>query len=86
MPLPEGFPLNLKTVRDKLKPLGLTISWLVGYKEFRVNFQKGRESTAYYTDDLLDALKTGQAMALGQLQAEVDELNQLNETRSELEE
>lgn len=31
--------------------------------ELRVNYRNGREATAYYTDDLHDALATGRAMA-----------------------
>lgn len=31
--------------------------------EYRVNFYNGTEATAYYTDDLDDALTTGLAMA-----------------------
>jgi hypothetical protein len=30
--------------------------------EYRVNFTGGRETTAYYTHDLLDAVQTGIAM------------------------
>jgi hypothetical protein len=30
--------------------------------EYRVNFTGGREATAYYTTDLLDAVQTGIAM------------------------
>jgi hypothetical protein len=30
--------------------------------EYRVNFTGGREATAYYTNDLLDAVQTGIAM------------------------
>lgn len=33
--------------------------------EIKVNFRGGSEPTAYYTDDLLDAVQTAGAMAAG---------------------
>jgi hypothetical protein len=43
-----------------LKIVGVT---LVAGDEYRVNIRGGSEATAYYTDDIQDAVKTGLAMA-----------------------
>lgn len=53
--------LTLLQVRETLWPLGLRISKWDG--EYRVNFVRGDEATAYYTNDLEDALWTGLQMA-----------------------
>lgn len=45
---------------------GLTLTRkTLGFKvyEFRVNYKGGDEETAYYTDDITDAVQTGLAMA-----------------------
>ena len=39
--------------------------------EYRVNFLGGREATAYYTDDLTDAIFTGRAMVAYQTVSDV---------------
>lgn len=49
--------------KSVLSPLGMSLR--KRDNEFRVNFRDGAEATAYYTDDLDDALSTGRAMALG---------------------
>jgi hypothetical protein len=52
------------TVKEAIKTLsghGLVIK--SNYGEFRVNFKGGREETAYYTNDLMDAVHTGLSMA-----------------------
>ncbi len=51
-----------KQARDILRPLGISLS-RTEYDEYRVNFYKGAESTAVYTDDLDDAVATGRHMA-----------------------
>lgn len=43
-----------------LSSLNITLRKING--EFRVNYKGGRESSAYYTDDLQDAFDTGKAM------------------------
>jgi len=51
----------LARARMILRALGIVIRREDG--EFRVNFRGGDEATAYYTDDLDDAVETGQDMA-----------------------
>jgi hypothetical protein len=55
-------PRDIQTLRAELKPLGMRVQ-RTDDGEWRVNFQKGTEATAYYTDDYDDALGTGRAMA-----------------------
>jgi hypothetical protein len=64
--VPDGMPnpvrkLSLNIVRAQLWARGLTIRHDDG--EYRVNKRNGREATAYYTNDLHDALTTGILMA-----------------------
>jgi hypothetical protein len=47
--------------RETLRAAGLTLRKVEG--EYRVNFIGGDEDTAYYTDDLTDAVSTGLHMA-----------------------
>lgn len=55
-----------RQIRDAnaiLKPIGVTLK-ATGYDgELRVNLIGGREATAYYTDDLNDAVQTGVVMS-----------------------
>ena len=53
--------LTQDDVKGALRNLGLTFRSRDG--EFRVNYRGGTEGTAYYTDDLSDALDTGREMA-----------------------
>jgi hypothetical protein len=53
--------LTQKTVRAALSRVGISFR-KTDCGEYRVNFRNGREETAYYTDDLSDALNTGIAM------------------------
>jgi hypothetical protein len=53
--------LTLKDAAEKLKACGMQIVTQPG--EYRVNYCGGREATAYFTDDLADALRTGKIMA-----------------------
>ena len=52
---------TLEIVRIQLRVLGLTIERCCP-RGYRVNFDDNEEITAYYTDDLGDALETGLAM------------------------
>lgn len=52
--------LTLATVRTELRAIGVVIT--TTDSEYRVNYRNGREATAYYTNDLADALATGKAM------------------------
>jgi hypothetical protein len=54
--------LTMKSVHSALAALGIGLR-RTEFDEYRVNFYGGKEETAYYTDDLRDALQTGQAMA-----------------------
>jgi hypothetical protein len=51
---------TLKEAREILTPLGVVITAQDG--EYRVNFKGGKEDTAYYTDDISDAVGTGKMM------------------------
>lgn len=53
--------LTIAEVRKQLAVVGISIRREDG--EYRVNFRGGKESTAYYTNDLRDALGTGLRMA-----------------------
>jgi hypothetical protein len=56
--------LSEMTIRDaklELAKLGMVLS-KTEYGEFRVNFKGGSEATAYYTNDLEDAIGTGRLM------------------------
>lgn len=54
---------GLAAAKARLAPLGVTINWKASTDEYRVNFIGGKEATAYYTNDLRDAVGTGEAMA-----------------------
>jgi len=53
--------LTLETAKEELSPLGISIIKHEG--EYCVNFKGEKEKTAYYTDDLGDAISTGKDMA-----------------------
>lgn len=53
--------MTIKAAKAYLRPLGIVIT-KTAYGEYRVNFKGGREETAYYTNDLKDAVGTGAAM------------------------
>ncbi len=55
--------MRLKTAKDTLRPFGIIINSRPNTGEYRVNFANGREATAYYTDDIEDAVETGKRMA-----------------------
>lgn len=52
-----------QSIRTQLRAVGVRFKYLHDTDEFRVNFVGGLEATAYYTDDIEDALSTGLAMA-----------------------
>ena len=54
--------LSLSTVRAQLRTIGIVIAKTDS--EYRVNYRRGAEATAYYTPDLQDAFGTGKLMAL----------------------
>ena len=56
-----GGKLTLAQAKAELRPLGLVIISQDG--EYRVNFRRGDEESAYYTTDLDDAVATGKDMA-----------------------
>lgn len=50
----------LKTLRD-IRDMGMSAKYSDG--EYRVNYPKGAESTAYYTSEASDAVGTARVMA-----------------------
>lgn len=51
-----------RAAKAELAALGLSLK-VTEHDEYRVNFRGGREGTAYYTNDLPDAVATGRHMA-----------------------
>lgn len=49
--------------KQELKAIGITLQYDADLDEYRVNLKGDKESTAYYTPDLDDAIGTGKAMA-----------------------
>lgn len=58
---PYGVKLTLRDAKRELAEHGIAIS--KGDDDYRVNFRGGREATAYYTNDIDDAVTTGIRMA-----------------------
>ena len=59
----EGW--TFKTAKDFLRGLGMVLT-RTGYgNELRVNGKSWRDESAYYTDDLDDAVATGELMSRG---------------------
>lgn len=58
--------MNMREARLRLSTVGMSISRVGSTTEFRVAFQdksaRENEKSAYYTDDLEDAVLTGLAM------------------------
>jgi hypothetical protein len=54
--------MTLKQAKAVAKALDITISGKNASGEYRVNFVNGKEATAYYTNDLEDAVGTAKAM------------------------
>ena len=55
-------PITLQEAKSIARHLGLTLRQLRS-GNYRVNFRDGNETTAYYTDNLEDAVNTAVAMA-----------------------
>tara|TARA_R110000772_G_scaffold267971_3_gene393549 strand:+ start:49 stop:261 length:213 start_codon:yes stop_codon:yes gene_type:complete len=55
---------QLAEAKQNMKKLGITINYHRDWQEYRVNFKNGQEPTAYYTNDIEDAVGTGFAMAM----------------------
>jgi hypothetical protein len=53
--------MTIRRAKLALHEHGVSLRYRDG--EFRVNLAGGNESTAYYTDDLQDAVETGRMMA-----------------------
>jgi hypothetical protein len=53
--------MTLEMARDALAEFGMVIK--KADDEYRVNFKNGSEDTAYYTDNIADAVMTGYAMS-----------------------
>lgn len=60
---PKPRKLTQAMVKSELNAMGLSFRRTAWGDEFRVNYRGGTEDSAYYTDDLSDALDTGKAMA-----------------------
>lgn len=54
--------MSLLAARERLKRCGCTITKTDG--EYRVNVKGGMEATAYYTNDIDDAVSTAERMAI----------------------
>jgi L-ribulose-5-phosphate 3-epimerase UlaE len=54
--------MTLQEAKSIARHLGLTLR-AVRFGNYRVNFRDGNETTAYYTDDLEDAVNTAVEMA-----------------------
>lgn len=53
-------PMTFEAARDAIRTIGCSLRLKGG--EYRVNFFGGKEETAYYTNDLSDAIETAKAM------------------------
>jgi hypothetical protein len=51
-----------KNAKKQLIDLGVTLTYNADLKEYRVNLKGAPEACAYYTDDLEDAIGTGEMM------------------------
>jgi hypothetical protein len=62
--------MTLQQAKSIARHLGLTLR-MVRSGHYRVNFRDGNETTAYYTDNLEDAVKTAIEMARRRVVAKV---------------
>ena len=53
--------MTLAQAKARLAPLAISLSKQGA--EYRVNYSGGKDATAYYTDDIKDAVDTGLVMA-----------------------
>jgi len=63
--------LTLKEAKESI-PASTTISYRRNEGEYRVNFRGGKEATAYYTNDLRDAVQTAISMGTPDWAKDVD--------------
>lgn len=61
---------SFNDAKAELNRLGFTLRRAGERSEYRVNFRGGAEVTAYYTNDLADALDTGRAIAAARASVE----------------
>jgi hypothetical protein len=54
--------ITLKQAKSELKAIGFTIT--KRNNEYRINHTSGTEATAYYTDDIEDAIATARASVI----------------------
>ena len=54
--------MTIKQAKEELKQLGITLRKTED-GQYRVNYANGTEETAYYADDITDAVTTGKAMS-----------------------
>lgn len=55
--------LTIKQAKQIVSNLGLVLKRNAEFNEFSVNFRGGNEVTAYYTNDIYDAVATARVMA-----------------------
>jgi hypothetical protein len=55
--------MNLKDAQAALRPHGMVMKKTGEGNEHRVNYKGGKEDTAYYSDDRMDAFHTAHKMA-----------------------
>ena len=65
--------MTFKAEKKRLADIGVTLRGKNDCGEYRVNIVYGDEATAYYTDDLDDAVNTGFAMAMREAQQALTE-------------
>lgn len=54
--------MTINEAKVEMRRIGIVLKKISATGEYRVNFQGGKERTAYYTNDLHDALDTGRDM------------------------
>jgi hypothetical protein len=76
--------VRFKEAQAQVRPLGMVLRSDMETGEYRVNFKGRRETTAYYTPDLEDAVNTARAMAKWRddKAAAADQTNQAQQGRS----
>lgn len=57
-----GRRMTVIQVQQAIRQLGMTCGYNPSTREYRVNFPKAVEDTAYYTNDAEDAIDTAKAM------------------------
>jgi hypothetical protein len=53
--------MTIKQAKELVADMGMTL--IVRDREIRVNYRGGREDTAYYTEDIHDAITSAEMMA-----------------------